>query len=341
MKIQNRILYFFSAAVLLFYSSILPADTDLITYDGGSISNNDIESIIRYRLHPVRENEYNIRYEVSVRLLKKKLFALEAKKRGMSVQAFLDDYIKKNYKKPSEEVMKDYYSMVKNELNDSYEKSKPVIQRELDLMQKKELMQQCFKGLVRKYNVKLKMKPVLPARITLDLEDDPWWGNPRAQVVAVEFSDFECKFCRKSQISIRKIKKDYESQIKWVFKDFPLSVNRASLKAHIAAGCAKDQGKYFDFHDRLYDHSPDLSEKVFYKIAREIKLNTKKFSSCLKDPENKKLMEVSSDVEYGRLIGLRGTPTIFINGKAYHGLLTYEKLKEIIENELKSREAKK
>lgn len=333
-------LFILLAVAFSISSNTLPEDSTLITYEGGSISQKDIESIIHYRLHPVRENEYNIRYEVSVRILKKELFQLEAKKRGISVEAFLDNYIKKNYRKPSEEIMKDYYEMYKDELAMTYKESLPIIQKELDLIQKKELIQECFKELVQKYNVKLKMKPVQPMRIQIDLEDDPWWGNPKAKVVVVEFSDFECKFCRKSQTPIRKIKKEYKDKIKWVFKDFPLSVHRASLKAHIAAACAREQGRYFDFHNRLYDHSPNLSDEIFFKIAHELKLDKKKFKSCLEDVDNKKLMEITSDVEYGRLIGLRGTPTLFINGKAFHGLLSYEQLKENIENELKNQPQK-
>ncbi len=341
--IQKWILGILAATGIIFSVPLFgqdPESADILEFKGGSVTYLETEPILKYRMYTLRQNEYEMRYEVAVRLLKKKLFAAEASALGVSVEKMLDNYIREHYKKPSEEVMKDYYKMYSSELGMPYEKAVPVIRRELDLIQKKELMHEYFKTLVEKYDVHLNMESPVEPRMDIDPEDDPYWGNNDARVVVVEFSDFECQYCRKNQTIVRQIEAEYKNKIKWVFKDFPLSVHRQSLKAHIAAACAGEQGKYFPYHRKLYDAAPDLSDAVFMKIAKDKKLNIPQFQKCLEDPDNKKLQEISNDIEYGRLIGLRGTPTLFVNGKIIPGMISHEDLKKIIDEELEHTEKK-
>lgn len=145
----------------------------------------------------------------------------------------------------------------------------------------------------------------------------PVYGNPNAPITILEWGDYQCTFCfRFHQSSLKFIQKDYidTGLVRLVFKDFPLNGPDSILAAE-ASYCAEDQGKYWEFHDELYNNWAGertgwVNRKSLNTFAQETSLDLEKFNSCL--DENKYRPRVLSHEEFGREIGIDATPSFLI-----------------------------
>jgi protein-disulfide isomerase len=157
-------------------------------------------------------------------------------------------------------------------------------------------------------------------------------GSESAKVKIVEFSDFNCPACKMAHSVVRQIGKEYGDKILIVFRYFPLSYHDTSVKAAEAAEAAASQGKFWEYHDMLFENQPNFENKDLIKYAKNLSLDTKKFEEELNSGKyNSKVM---ADLETGSNVGVSATPTFFINGTKYEGILTIEQFREIINKEL-------
>lgn len=176
--------------------------------------------------------------------------------------------------------------------------------------------------------------PAQATRYDVPVDDDPALGPAGAPITLIEFSDYECPYCQKWQDeTFPRLLKEYGSQIRFIYRDFPLYSSHANAaSAAEAANCAGDQGKYFEFHDRLFSGAYSLGAAAYQKYASEISLDLDLFSSCL--DSRKYQQEVEADYQFASQLGIRSTPTFFINGLAVVGAQPYEVFKQIIDQEL-------
>lgn len=168
-------------------------------------------------------------------------------------------------------------------------------------------------------------------------DDDPFLGSPEAPVVLVEFGDFQCPFCaRFFQTTEREIIEKYikTGKARLVYRDFPLiAIHKEAQKAAEAAECANEQGKFWMYHDMLYQRQSELSLQNYKKWAADLGLNSKQFNQCL--DSDKYAAEVAKDLADGQAAGVGGTPTTFVNGRVVQGAVPFAQFKSIIEEELK------
>lgn len=177
--------------------------------------------------------------------------------------------------------------------------------------------------------------------VEISADDDDFLGAEDAQIVIIEFSEYQCPFCSKMYQEIYPdLKKDFidTGKVKYVYRDFPLTIHPNAVNAAMAAECAGDQGQYFAMHDLLFENQTnwakeDNPKKNFDEYAVSIGLNAATFSECY---ESKKYAdEITKDKEEGIAYGVQVTPTLFINGKLYRGVPnSYANLRSIIEDEL-------
>lgn len=163
--------------------------------------------------------------------------------------------------------------------------------------------------------------------------DDPKRGPEDAKVTIVEFSDYECPFCERFvRDTMPVLLKEYGDKVQFVFKDFPLPMHPNAPKAAEAAHCAGDQGKYWEYHDKLFENRRQMSEPSLKNHARTLGLNTSKFDECL--DSGKYTKKVRDNLQLGRKAQVNGTPTFFINGERLVGAQPFEAFKEKIDEEL-------
>lgn len=156
--------------------------------------------------------------------------------------------------------------------------------------------------------------PPKPESILLGIDDDPLKGDRKARLVLIEFSDFQCPYCaRFVRETLPEIEKDYikTGKLKYVFRDFPIaSAHKDAFKAALAAGCALDQGKYWEMHDRLFENQAAFTVYNLTQNAEAIGLNKETFQQCLN--KNEYETEVQSDFADGLKAGVNQTPTFFL-----------------------------
>lgn len=150
-------------------------------------------------------------------------------------------------------------------------------------------------------------------------------------VTITEFSDFQCPYCKRAASVLEQVRHAYGESVKVVFKQMPLSMHRQAFKAAQASVCAEQQGKFWEFHDRLFA-ATDLSMEALQRMGSEVGLNQNTLHQCLTSAES--WTRVQSDVAEAERLGVTGTPTFFVNGRPIKGAATFETLTREIDNAL-------
>jgi protein-disulfide isomerase len=164
-------------------------------------------------------------------------------------------------------------------------------------------------------------------------KDDPSWGPADAKVTMVEFADFECPYCRQWYSSVyEKLYTNYSTKIRFIYRDFPLSLHPNAKPAAVAANCAGAQGNYWDYFRKLYSDPRGLGSAMYTAYAQEIGLDVPAFNSCI--GSNKYANEIDLDLQDGTRLGVNGVPAFFINARYISGLQPYETFRDAIEAEL-------
>lgn len=166
-------------------------------------------------------------------------------------------------------------------------------------------------------------------RVNVTYDGAPIKGSPNAPVTIVEFSDFECPFCKRVLPSIEQILKEYDGKVKLAFRHNPLPFHARAMPAAKAAVAAQKQGKFWEMHDKMFANQAELTEANFKKWAKELKLDLKKFEADMNDPETAK--RIDEDADFARSNNAGGTPSFFIDGVLLVGAMPADKFREIID----------
>lgn len=175
-----------------------------------------------------------------------------------------------------------------------------------------------------------------PERPSFDVKvgNAPTVGGKNAKVTIVEFSDFQCPYCAEGSKILAKLKKKYGNKIKIASKQFPLPFHTQAKKASVAALCMNEQNVdlFWKMHDYMFANQSKLSVDDLKASAKTLGANTEQFNKCLDD--NKYIAQVEKDIQEGKAIGVKSTPTFYVNGKLVSGALPVESFSEIIDQEL-------
>jgi len=143
----------------------------------------------------------------------------------------------------------------------------------------------------------------------------PVIGNKKAPVTIVEFVDFQCPFCARFHTPVVEAAAAYPGKVNYIIKNFPLSFHSQAKPAAKAAFAAGEQGKYSEMADVLLENGNNLSEETFEKLAKDLGLNVKKFLADYKEKDAQWERYIQEDTALGSRVGVRGTPTFYINGR--------------------------
>lgn len=261
-----------------------------------------------------------------------KMMQLEARELKTTLREYADR-IRKRAKPPGETELKKIYNALKEsgQITESYSDARSqLIDLILSENQQSE-MENEIERLKKKYKFIAWTPSAAPKEA--NIENEPFRGNAEAKILVVEFSDFECPFCLKSQVVSRQIREKYKDKIKWVFKDFPLSFHKKAMGAHIAANCVNLQSKekYWKYFDSIFDENRTedfLTAEWLERKAKSLDLDMGKYKTCLADENVKK--EIEADIAEAAVLGIKGTPTFIINGKAVEGAQPMEVFESIL-----------
>lgn len=298
------------------------------TIDGKSITLQEVDEAFGGK---IAEQIYQLRQNAVEELIAQKLLEQEAAKKNISVEQLLTGAIQVS--EPSEAEIKAIYEANKDRVGEPLEKVRPqiinAIKQNRRGAEQNNYLAELRKG--AKVEIKLEKPPV--KRVEVSVDDDPFVGPKDAPVTVVEFSDYQCPFCGRARSAVKQMTETYKDKVKYVFRDFPLSFHQDAFAAHVAANCAGEQGKYWEYNGKLFEQQKALKVESLKSYAQELELNTKTFNDCL--DSNKYADEVKKDLEDGVKAGVNGTPAFFINGIPLSGARPFSQFQEIIDDELK------
>ena len=163
--------------------------------------------------------------------------------------------------------------------------------------------------------------------------DDPAEGAATAPVTLVEYSDFQCPFCQRVAPTLRELRTKYGDKIRIVWKDFPLTqIHPNAFVAAQAGNCAREQGKFWEYHDRLFANQGALQPEFLKKYATEVGMDATKFNACLDSAKYE--ARVQESLGTGTGLGITSTPTVYVNGRMVNGAQPIEVFTGIIDDEL-------
>jgi protein-disulfide isomerase len=163
-------------------------------------------------------------------------------------------------------------------------------------------------------------------------------GNKESKVKVVEFSDFQCPYCKNFYTNvIKKLLSGYGDKIDFVYKNLPLSFHPQAENAALAVECANEQRKFEAYSDKLFSVQDDWGKsdgtQKFKTYAGQLGMNVRQFSSCLDDKKYQD--KVKSDLDEANNFGISGTPAIFIGDQFRSGVVSYDEIKKLIDDQLK------
>jgi protein-disulfide isomerase len=301
----------------------------LATIGNHKITESEVDQEIKPQLASIQNQIYQARREAIDKLADKYLVDQAAKKAHMTP----DEYLKKQLAGKSQTVTdkeaKAFYDQYKSRIQQPYEQIKTRLIEALQRRNDQQVRQQILANLREQNKLKVMIEP---PRMKIATAGYPSVGPNDAPVTVVEFADFQCPYCKRSEDTIKELQKEYGDKMRLVFVDFPLSFHQYAFQAAEASHCAAEQGKFWQYHDELFKDQSKLNTKDLKAAAARLGLNTKQFDACL--DQHKYADQVRKEQSEGAAAGVDGTPGFFINGRSLTGAQPTAAFETMINEEL-------
>jgi len=172
-----------------------------------------------------------------------------------------------------------------------------------------------------------------PPRVEVAADPARVRGNPKAKVMIVEFSDFQCPFCQKAEVTVKSVLAKHEGVVALSYRDMPLTgIHPMAMGAAEAGRCAGEQGKFWEMHDAMFSDQAGLDRDGLVGKAKKLKLDENQFQTCLTSEKYK--AQIQQDSQEGSRFGINGTPAFFINGIFLNGAQPESAFDALIKDEL-------
>jgi len=328
--ISSILIFLFSGIVFVTKPAAQEKSEVVARINGTDITLEEMESFGAFDIFEAKKNLYQARVKTLKRLLISKLIKLDKRSKGLDQQQFIIKYIVKAASEISKEEIQAFADQQKIPAEKLTQSVKDEIVRYINDTRINQQVEQWFFSHIKENKIETLLNIPQSPVFDIAISNAPYLGGKSAKITIVEFSDFECPFCAQSSQLGHDLVKKHGNSIKFVYKQFPLSTHQYAKKAAEASLCAKDQGQdyFWKMHDKMFADQKKLTVDDLIKSAESIKLNTKKFSKCLNSSVMTGLVE--QDINQGIGIGVRSTPTFYINGRKYDGERTEEKMSEYI-----------
>ena len=172
------------------------------------------------------------------------------------------------------------------------------------------------------------LKQQLQDKISVDIGTAHVRGNKNAKIQLIVFSDFQCPFSKRGQDTVNALRQKYNNDLSFIYKNLPLPFHPEAMPAAKAALAAGKQGKYYEYHDKLFENQDKLGEPLYVQIAKDLGLNLQKFNV---DRASKELEDqIQADVAQANSLGFNGTPGFALNGVKILGAYPQEHFEKVI-----------
>jgi protein-disulfide isomerase len=290
----------------------------------------DLDAFAKDRLMRLRNEEYTIRRQALDDYIARMLLEKEAAQRGITVAALTSTEIEAKAAPVTDDQKRAVYESARSRFGGMSE-NQALAQIEANLKQGRLL--DARRRFVGELRTRAGVKILLSApRAAVDAARGPSKGLSTAPITIVEFSDFQCPYCRQVIDTLKRIEERYGEKVRIVFRDFPLAMHKDAPKAAEAAACAHDQGQFWAMHDKLFATQSNLQVADLKRAARDLGLNATEFDHCLDSAKFESQWQQNR--AEGQKYGVSATPTFFINGRMVTGALPYQAFSDILDEEL-------
>jgi len=302
--------------------------------EGETIGRQELEQSVSAQLARLDEQRFALLSGRLDELIAERLLAREAQKRGISVDQLLTAEVATKTPTVTDDDVTGFIVDNRSRLPQMAEADLRGRIKDYLAAQRADQARDSYVATLRaRAKVATYLQEPTPMRVNVSAAKGFGRGPEGASVVLVEFSDFGCPYCKTVVPTLKQLLAQYPDKIRWIFRDFPIAnLHPAAPKAHEAARCAGAQGKFWEYHDLLFERSPKQSPEELKQYAKDLQLDAAEFERCLES--NVQGPAVDADIQDAQRLGISGTPMFFINGRALIGAQPLAAFQKVVESEL-------
>jgi protein-disulfide isomerase len=301
--------------------------------NGQAITAAELDQALADQLDRLQGQLYETKRRKLDELIENRLLAQEAARRSLSVDALLEAEVNSKLPAVTDEEVHTFFEANKKNIEGEEAARREEI-RDYIRGQKQAARRKEFVDSLRQQAavaIQLELPPFY--RASVSTEGAPARGPATAPVTIIKFEDFHCPFCRRAHATLQALQARYGDKLRIVHKDFPLEgLHPGATRSHRAARCAGEQGKFWEYQDKLYEIPPKPTPEKLKGVAQELGLDVAAFEGCF--ASNKYDAAIEKDFDEGEALGVTGTPAFFINGRPLRGAQPIENFVRVIEQEL-------
>ncbi len=294
------------------------------------ITKEEVDGLIGSQLFELQEKIYNLRKAAIDKLLTGILLEEEARSRGITVEELQRQFIPENPPIEPDRIDEAYLENAGAVSGMNEAEARQRIKLDLEAQLKMKEYKAAIDSLRNKARITIFITAPIAPRMSLS-PDGPVRGNKDAAITIIEFSDFQCPYCKQATAILDQVLQSYDGEVRLVFKHMPLGIHPEALNAARAAYCADRQGQFWGYHDRLFE-SGQLDIESLRQQAVRIGLKTTEFDRCLESDGSR--AAVLADMLQAKRANVQGTPSFFVNGRLLRGARGIEDFKKVIDEEL-------
>jgi len=313
---------------------VLPGGTVIAKVGGEPIRaealGDDARDAEREALHAYCREVHRIREAATQRAVEDRLLDTAARAAGVASEEFVRNELEKSVVQPDEAEVLAFYDANKDEQAPPFEVVKGQVEKAI-IDERSRTAYETLMGSLRKGSeVELLLPDVRPPPYELAAaEHSATFGPKDAKVHIVEFSDFECPYCAQAARAVQAVKQRFGDQVQLAYRHFPLSFHPAAQPAAELSQCAHEQGKFWAMHDEIFADQRGLNAEGLLAMTEEIGLDKTELDECM--ASGRARQQVEADLAKGREVGVRGTPSFYIDGRTYSGGTSPEELIAAVE----------
>jgi protein-disulfide isomerase len=298
--------------------------------NGKEITEQELLERVRGEVLKLEAQMYQVRRNGTEELISEYLLGQAAQARGLTGEQLLQQEVDAKIGEVTDQEVDDFYAANQARIRKPLDEVRPQIRNYLQQNKLTEARRIYLKGLRDKAQVKVYLTPPI---VDVSAEGAPFKGPVDAPITIVEFSDFQCSYCKRVINVLDQVLERYPDKVKLAFRDFPIvNIHPHAQKAAEAAHCAAEQGKFWEFHDLLFEKQDAIPTTNFADHAKALGLEVIAFQACMDSRKHQE--KVERNYAAGVKAGVSGTPAFFINGRLLSGAQPLEAFKAVIDEEL-------
>jgi protein-disulfide isomerase len=309
-----------------------PNKETVARFNGENITYDQLYKGIENEIYEHEKKLFDLKFNRLKMLVLERLMKMDKRKKGLTNDEYMEKYIAGKIEISDKEAKEFAKGKVpEGQMNDQILQG---VKRYLTAQKKMEVVEKWMADQTKNNPVEVFIRKVKRPVYDVEVGNSPFYGNKDAKVTVVEFSDFECPYCAKGADVMTQIKKKYGKKVRLVFKHFPLPFHKKAKGASEVSLCLNEQKPelFWKAHDEMFKNQDKLGVEELKAMAKKLGADTGKLDECLKS--KKFIANIDADMTHGTQIGVKSTPTFFVNGQMITGAQDFKVFEELIEEAL-------